>query len=59
MNIFLSIECSGLLSNIIVIFDFKEPGMLGEKIRQLRLAKGVRQEELGHRLGVSKQSISN
>lgn len=59
MNIFLSIECSGLLSNIIVIFDFKELGMLGEKIRQLRLAKGVRQEELGHRLGVSKQSVSN
>lgn len=33
--------------------------MLGENIRQLRLARGIRQEELGRCLGVSKQSVSN
>ncbi len=33
--------------------------MLGEKIRGLRLARGMRQEELGRRIGASKQSVSN
>lgn len=33
--------------------------MFGEIIRQLRQARGIRQEELGRQLGVSKQSISN
>ncbi len=33
--------------------------MLGEKIRALRLARGIRQEELGRRIGASKQSVSN
>ena len=33
--------------------------MLGETVRRLRLEKGLRQEELGYRLGISKQSISN
>lgn len=33
--------------------------MLGETIRQLRREKGLKQEELGRRLGISKQSVSN
>ena len=33
--------------------------MLGERIRELRQAKGLNQVELGSRLNVSKQSISN
>ncbi len=33
--------------------------MLGENIRRLRQTRGMRQEELGSRIGVSKQSISN
>ena len=33
--------------------------MLGQNIRSLRLERGLKQEELGHRIGVSKQSVSN
>ena len=33
--------------------------MLGETIRRLRLDRGLKQEELGRRLGISKQSVSN
>lgn len=33
--------------------------MLSEQIRRLRSARGLSQVELAHRLGVSKQSISN
>lgn len=33
--------------------------MLGETVRRLRQEKGMKQEELGRRLGISKQSISN
>lgn len=33
--------------------------MLGKTIRQLRQERGMKQEELGHRLSVSKQSVSN
>ena len=33
--------------------------MLGQTIRRLRLERGLNQEELGKRIGVSKQSISN
>lgn len=33
--------------------------MLGKVIRQLRLERGVKQEELGRTLHVSKQSVSN
>ncbi len=33
--------------------------MLGENIRRLRQERGLRQEELGRRIGVSKQSVSN
>ncbi len=33
--------------------------MLHEQIRRLRLAQGFTQVELAHRLGVSKQSVSN
>lgn len=33
--------------------------MLGQNIRRMRQAQGIRQEELGRRLGVSKQSVSN
>lgn len=33
--------------------------MLGETIRHLRQERGLRQEELGRRVGASKQSVSN
>ena len=33
--------------------------MLHEQIRRLRMARGITQVELAHRLGVSKQSVSN
>lgn len=33
--------------------------MLGRTIKKLRLERGINQEELGRRVGVSKQSISN
>ena len=33
--------------------------MLDEMIRQLRQARGLKQEELGRRVGASKQSVSN
>lgn len=33
--------------------------MLHEQIRRLRTAQGITQVELAHRLGVSKQSVSN
>ena len=33
--------------------------MLHEQIRRLRTARGITQVELAHRLGVSKQSVSN
>ncbi|MBQ4265990.1 MAG: helix-turn-helix transcriptional regulator [Clostridia bacterium] len=33
--------------------------MFGERLKALRLAKGLSQEELGKRLGVSKQTVSN
>lgn len=33
--------------------------MLGRVIRQLRLERGIKQEELGRALHVSKQSVSN
>lgn len=33
--------------------------MLHEQIRCLRTARGITQVELAHRLGVSKQSVSN
>ena len=33
--------------------------MLHEQIRCLRMARGITQVELAHRLGVSKQSVSN
>lgn len=33
--------------------------MLGENIRRLRQERGLRQEELGRRVGASKQSVSN
>ena len=33
--------------------------MLGDRIHALRKSKSVSQTELGHKLGVSKQSISN
>ncbi len=33
--------------------------MLGEKIKELRLSKGLNQIELASKLGVTKQSISN
>ena len=33
--------------------------MLHEQIRRLRAAQGITQVELAHRLGVSKQSVSN
>lgn len=33
--------------------------MFGERLKQLRILKGLSQEELGKRLGVSKQAISN
>ncbi|MDE6590932.1 MAG: helix-turn-helix domain-containing protein [Oscillospiraceae bacterium] len=33
--------------------------MLGETVRRLRQERGMKQEELGRRLGISKQSISN
>ena len=33
--------------------------MFGERLRGLRISKGLSQEELGKRLGVRKQTISN
>lgn len=33
--------------------------MLGQVIRRLRIERGIKQEELGRRVGVSKQSVSN
>ena len=33
--------------------------MLHEQIRRLRMARGITQVELAHRLGISKQSVSN
>ena len=33
--------------------------MLHEQIRRLRTAQGITQVEMAHRLGVSKQSVSN
>lgn len=33
--------------------------MFGERLKALRLAKGISQEELGKRLGVTKQTVSN
>lgn len=36
-----------------------ECGVLGQVIRRLRLERGLRQEELGNAVGVSKQSVSN
>lgn len=33
--------------------------MLGENIRRLRQERGLCQEELGRRIGASKQSVSN
>lgn len=33
--------------------------MLGQIIRQLRLERGLKQEDLGRRVGASKQSVSN
>lgn len=33
--------------------------MFGERLKNLRLAKGLSQEELGKRLGVTKQAVSN
>ncbi len=33
--------------------------MLGDQIRLLRQAQGMKQEQLGKKLGVSKQSVSN
>ena len=33
--------------------------MLHEQIRRLRMAHGITQVELAHRLGVAKQSVSN
>lgn len=33
--------------------------MLGPNVRRLRQARGMSQEELGRRVGASKQSISN
>ena len=33
--------------------------MFGERLRAFRLAKGISQEELGKRLGVTKQTVSN
>lgn len=33
--------------------------MLGPNVRRLRLARGMSQEELGRKVGASKQSISN
>lgn len=33
--------------------------MLGDNIRRLRQDRGLRQEELGRRVGASKQSVSN
>ena len=33
--------------------------MLHEQIRRLRTARGITHVELAHRLGVSKQSVSN
>lgn len=33
--------------------------MFGERLKSLRLAKGLSQEELGKRFGVTKQTISN
>lgn len=33
--------------------------MFGERLRQLRTSRGISQEELGKRLGVTKQTVSN
>ena len=33
--------------------------MFGERLKKLRIVKGLSQEELGKRLGVSKQTVSN
>lgn len=33
--------------------------MLGQTIRKLRQERGINQEDLGHAVGVSKQSVSN
>ena len=33
--------------------------MFGEKVKQLRIARGISQVELAKALGVSKQSVSN
>jgi len=33
--------------------------MFGERLKSLRMAKGLSQEELGKRFGVTKQTISN
>ena len=33
--------------------------MFGERLRELRTQKGISQEDLGKRLGVSKQTVSN
>ena len=33
--------------------------MFGERLKSLRLAEGLSQEELGKRMGVTKQTISN
>ncbi|MBP3656864.1 MAG: helix-turn-helix transcriptional regulator, partial [Clostridia bacterium] len=33
--------------------------MFGERLKALRLTKGISQEELGKRLGVTKQTVSN
>lgn len=33
--------------------------MLGPNVRRLRLARGMSQEELGRKVGASKQSVSN
>ena len=33
--------------------------MFGERLKELRTSKGISQEELGKRLGVTKQTVSN
>ena len=33
--------------------------MFGERLKELRTLKGISQEELGKRLGVTKQTVSN
>ena len=57
-NTIIFIYCQALWVKYIVIFDWGDT-MLGQMIKKLRLERGLKQEDLGRRVGASKQSVSN